>query len=295
MDSGSGAVAERADNIDLDICVVIGRPRSGTTVFEAMLDSHPQIFCMGEILNEQNEETYFNFLKKVAARDPGIVLPSRSIPAFKENLSHCAVYARSVKPTCKVLILNVKYEQTHLVTEAFWQVSELPRLFRLIYVSQWRVIDIRRKDILALIVSNCVAIETNIYHSTDLQPGQLQRATVRIGRDLLEGELRRTSLAYRRVGQFFSDYSRYRRIPYEDMFEPDEPHSFRAELLQNISAFLGVENRFDPVPRLQKILNDDVFSYVENASEVRSIYRNWERQSSFLRRFRDLFRRARTD
>src|SRR5579862_8075352 len=71
------------------LCFVIGRPRSGTTVFKAMLQTHPQVWSFGEVLNEQNPRSYFHFLKRLQAEDRDAISPSRSVQNFLKYLGWC--------------------------------------------------------------------------------------------------------------------------------------------------------------------------------------------------------------
>src|SRR5579871_2131770 len=67
------------------LCFVIGRPRSGTTVFKTMLQTHPEVWSFGEVLNESNPCSYFSFLKRLQANDRDAIFPSRSIANFRNT------------------------------------------------------------------------------------------------------------------------------------------------------------------------------------------------------------------
>ena len=76
------------------------------------------------------------------------------------------------------------------------------------------------------------------------------------------------------VSDHFAGYERYLEVTYEEMFEGAD-RIFSSELLARLSTFLGVENRFDPIPRLAKLLVDDPYAYVENVEEIRdTVLRN---------------------
>jgi hypothetical protein len=53
------------------------------------------------------------------------------------------------------------------------------------------------------------------------------------------------------------------------MFDDVAGTNFSQPLMDDISNFLGLLNRFDAVPKLQKLLDQDVYAYLENAEEVR--------------------------
>jgi hypothetical protein len=50
------------------------------------------------------------------------------------------------------------------------------------------------------------------------------------------------------------------------MFENGE---FSSSLIMRVSTFLGLSDQFERKPQLNKLLVDDIFSYIENGDEVR--------------------------
>ena len=78
-----------------------------------------------------------------------------------------------------------------------------------------------------------------------------------------------TQNSYRRIAGHFNGYKKYLGVFYEDMF--DEDGRFSRSLLECLSDFICVENRFDPKPKLAKLLEKDIFSHIENADEIRSV------------------------
>ena len=251
------------------LCFVIGRPRSGTTVFKDMLKTHPALFSLGEIFNETNERSYFHYLQTQLTQDPRAALPSRAIANFAMYLDWCWDLAQARKPRARTLVLDIKYDQSHLLAEAWWSLGALPRIFFLIRERGWKVIDLHRKNVVSLIVSNQVAIKTKIYHSTNLAPGENQSAKVHIDAARLLREVKVTEDSYRRVGEHFREYPKYLQLSYEEMF--DETGAFAPAVLDRVSRFLGVENRFDAKPKLAKLLEGDIFSHIENAAEIRQL------------------------
>src|SRR5215470_19395996 len=97
------------------ICFVIARPRSGTTVFSKMLASHPRVVCVGEIFNQSNERSYFHFLKELVHDDADNLFPSNSTRNFLKYVETCRRSAVAKKQNCKVVVLDVKYDQAHLL------------------------------------------------------------------------------------------------------------------------------------------------------------------------------------
>jgi hypothetical protein len=251
------------------ICFIIGRPRSGTTVFKDMLKTHPALFSLGEIFNETNERSYFHFLQARIHEDAREALPSRAVANFGRYLEWCWELAQARKARARTLVLDVKYDQAHLLCEPWWSVGSLPRIFFLIRERGWKVIDIHRNNVMGLVVSNQIAIKTKIYHSTNLAPGATQSAKVRIDPQRLEREVATTENSYRRVSDHFREYKKYLPISYEEMFADDG--NFSPAVLDRVSRLLGVDNKFDAKPKLAKLLEKDVFSHIENEAEIRAM------------------------
>jgi len=270
MDAQGAPASERPAKAG-EFCFVIGRPRSGTTVFKDMLKTHPRVYSAGEILNETNPRSYFHFLQQRQAEDPSVILPSNSVANFLKYLDWCREQAHERKPRAKIIVVDVKYDQAHLICDPWWHVGSLPKIFFLIRERGWRVIDIHRSDIVSLVVSNQVAIQTKIYHSSALKPGDRQAAKVHINPERLRRELTTTTNAYQWVGRHFANYKKYLRLEYEDMFDGSASGQFSSSLIERLSDFLGIEDKFDREPKLTKLLAGDTFSHIENASEIRDM------------------------
>ena len=261
--------AKKSGHSDLPrICFLIARPRSGTTVFSKMLGTHPRVACVGEIFNQSNERSYFHFLKRLVETDPDSLLPSNSTTTFLSYVETCRRYAEAKKTNCKVVVLDVKYDQAHLLCEPWWKIGQLPRLFFLLREQRWRVIDIHRNDVVGLCISNQVAMQTKIYHSNALPEGEKQSARIRINPNQVLREIRATREVYQAIEMHFARRE-YKQLTYENMFDSDG--NFSQRTVDEVSEFLGVQNYFDRAPKLQKLLSGDVLDHVENASELREL------------------------
>src|ERR1700727_463913 len=121
-----------------DVCFVIGRPRSGTTVFRNMLETNPALFDMGEIFNESNAGSYFHFLQRRQADDSSALFPGRSIENFDAYVRWCRARSIEKRPRSRHVVLDVKYDQAHLLTVPWWGFNSLPRIFLLMRERDWR-------------------------------------------------------------------------------------------------------------------------------------------------------------
>ena len=240
-----------------------------------MLQTHPKVVSIGEVFNESNPVSYFTFLQKQVLADPGAILPSRANRLFLEYVDSCCTIASERNPRCKAVVLDIKYDQAHLLCEPWLRVGRLPRFYFLVREKKWKVIDIHRRDPFRLNISNQIAIQSQIYHSSALEPGQKQTAKVHINPDRLAEEVRATMEAYAAVERHFREYRLYKRIFYEEMFSDDIGTTFSEGLVAELARFLNIGNAFDRTPRLQKLLQEDIFSYIRNASQIRALMSNY--------------------
>jgi hypothetical protein len=250
----------------MQICFIIGKPRSGTTVFKEMLATHPAFINVGEVFNEINEWSFLAFLRALVKEDADWLLPSRCVNAFISYIDACVQKALFYNPQSTILVLDVKYDQSHLVYDAWRDINAMPYLFELMRKRGWDVVDIHRDRILDMIVSNEVAISTGVYHQNT---GDLPRQLVQVEINTAELISIVASIreSYQRVEAFFAGYDRYLKLSYEDMFDA-QTGAFKTDILESLANFFGVANRFDPHPKLQKLLIGDPLRYVTNAEEV---------------------------
>jgi hypothetical protein len=248
-----------AGDVGPELCFVIGFPRSGTTVFKEMLATHPAVVSMGEIFNEGNGNSYWNYLVREIRSDPEIILPRRSVSAFLAYLESLRQTCRERNPQVRILVLDVKYSQSHFVYDA-WRhdITAMPKVFQLMREKGWRVIDIHRRDLLASVVSDTLAITSGVYHSTSLAEGAQHRPKARLDVVVLERAIDVRKRAFLRMNEVFSNYPKCLNVIYEEMFVDQNGSRFKDSLLATISTFLGIPNAFDPRPRLTKLLPGDI-------------------------------------
>ena len=251
-------------------CFVIGFPRSGTTVLKEMLGTHPAIVVAGEIFNEVNDDSYWAYLLEEVRRKPDVILPSRSIETFQAYMALVMQRSIQYKPQARIVVLDVKYSHSHFVYDAWREdMSALPKVFFLMREKGWLVIDLHRRDLLALVVSNLVAIKSGIYHSTSLDAGAEYKPKVWVDPRELRWSMGIRERSFQRMSDHFEGYPGYLNLIYEEMFDDHADGRFSDKVLDQVSELLAVPNEFDAAPQLRKLLTGDIYDYIENAQEVR--------------------------
>ncbi len=250
------------------VCFVIGRPRSGTTVFKHMLATHPNIINLGEIFNENHPQSYWEFLARRAKDDGTCLFPSKSTAMFLAYVDE--LKSRFVKNGSdrNFIVLDVKYDQAHSVFAPWQDMNALPRLFALMKQFGWYVIDIERSDVLAMSISNMIAMKRKVYHVEANRARDEDDVKISVDTKLLQRDIESTVISYSRLHRFFSGYPKYSRVAYENMFD-ESGEMFSPELIAQLARFLELPDRFNRAPKLRKVLASDPFVHILNVDEVR--------------------------
>ncbi len=123
-------------------------------MFKDMLQTHPLVFNMGEVFSEPNGRSYFHFLQELVDADRDALFPSRAERNFIGYLEWCREQAQANRPGSKIIVLDVKYDQTQLWSIHGGVLALCRKIFSLMRDRSWRVIDIHRNEVLCTIRSS---------------------------------------------------------------------------------------------------------------------------------------------
>ena len=208
--------------------------RSGTTVFGDFLASHPEILKMGEVLNEQTFRSFFRSRRWFL----GSGRPSRLARNFYLFLRDRA----RANPRAR-LLFDMKFEMLHLADGNYRDPGYDFSFFDAVLQSGCPVILVERRDHVARYLSLETAVQQERFHS--YQSGRADRGvTIDIAR--MERVVAATEAQVARVLERFATYPKFLHLAYEDMFTQDG-----AGVVSD--ALLGVDNRFDAAPRLERL------------------------------------------
>lgn len=223
--------------------------RSGSTVFADFLGTHPNVMTFGEVLGEESYYSYFQWLSR------GVLWfwPLRPTLMAREFYRFCAARVRLQKGMhC---LFDIKIESLHLI-EGNWRMPGPDfHLFHHLRAADVPVILLTRKDLVARFVSGQVAERRGAYHSyhgssgKDVDPFAIDLDTIKAQVDQIEA-------TYATIRNVFDGHDRFVELSYEDMFVPDGDSGntrFADGLSAQMATCLGVDDRFDSVPRLQKV------------------------------------------
>ncbi len=250
----------------MQTCILLSKPRSGATVFRHALKSNPVVYDMGEIFNESKRRSFFQFTAKKIVKDLTWSLPSKSMQLFELYVDYCGTIAQREKPACEVVILDVKYDHLHFIHRPWQRFGAQPALYDLIRTNRWPVINLRRLSVLAAAISNKLAVRDGIYHlktgtdRSDREPIELDpEATLKSCTAMLSESAG--------IARALEGYDNYLELTYETLFEV-EGGQLSSAVLAKVAGFLGVPNKFDPSPALEKVVKGDPLQYVKNRNEI---------------------------
>ena len=117
--------------------IVFGQSRSGSTLLVELLNSHPDVHCDGELFNKSEIYIRSRLLLKFFCRFPFLYIRYR---------------------------LRTSFERAYGFKLFFFQVKSPEKLLKKLSRHGWKIISIRRENIIAQSLSNIIAFETNLWH-----------------------------------------------------------------------------------------------------------------------------------
>ena len=267
--------------------VLIARSRSGTTVFRALLDTHPEVQTFGEIFNEGNEDSYYHYLHSRIGRDPKLIFPSHSAQNFSDYVKHLQSVGARRKPTAWNFLFDLKYALSRHLVKPWQMFMAPPYIFERIREERFGVIHLVRRNHLRMDLSNRLMIlrDENFaglkgkYHFW-ANDKKAQRhlneipSKVKLGSGQhLRGELldyyRRLDEETDCIRRTFGDSDDYLELCYEDLFETDgQTQRFSPSVIEKTGRYLGIEDRFDVKPKILKATPQGLDELIENYEEV---------------------------
>ena len=90
-------------------------------MFRNMLETNPALFDRGEIFNESMPDSYFHFLQRRQTEDATALFPGKSVENFVAYVRWCRTRSLEKQPQSRHVVLDVKYDQAHLLTVPWWE------------------------------------------------------------------------------------------------------------------------------------------------------------------------------
>ncbi len=241
--------------------VIITLPRSGSTVLVKSLDTHPQIFCAGELFyfpgNIYHTECQFPFWRLRFL--PNKINYLINIPRVLVRLNKFMddFYLPKSKTGVKAIGFKMMYQH----------ILYMPGIMHYLEKNRVKVILLTRKDILRNVLSDMKARESGIYHN---ESGNQQPMSKKFHVNLqaLNEKIKETQMWANKLEVVAKNLETL-NIDYADLENWDS-------IMEKIQTFLGVEYR--QLTQASRRLNPTALhDMVENFEELK----NWAEQSGY--------------
>lgn len=250
-----------------DLIFIIGRQRSGTTVFRDLLVRHGAMDCDEVFHGVLNHELrFFEYVKKQVLNKPELIHPQKYGGMFYSYIN----WLRE-KSNGRKLAIDMKYYALNLIPTIEDVNNERPFIIDFMKQNNASVVHIIRQNKLRVIVSEILAETTGRWSSE--RPEQLVTDKPRVSIDtktiinlvnnLKTFDEKVYSLLVQTLDNFFS-------IKYREMF--DEDNFFTPLILETASKILDITD-IDPKPGNLKMNPEPLYKLIENFEEVENIFR----------------------
>jgi LPS sulfotransferase NodH len=232
--------------------VILGTQRTGTILLMGLLDSHPEIACIGELFQHRAD-----YVQHSVPRYRLYVTssPKNRILDLVARRSLAWSYLDSVFVTFDTPVVGFKL----MIDQAI----RFPSVVDYLKTHDFKIIGIVRQNLLKTHISRLRALETGVYLSTD----QADRVRLQVPIDSLVEELvaleRENEVIQRTLTRLGLDY---RSVTYESISGLS-----RDSELQRLLSFLDVDPNVHLEPQSTKITPDDLSQAIANYEEVTSI------------------------
>jgi hypothetical protein len=248
---------------------VIGRQRSGTTVFRYYLSSNPRFVDVGEILHDRflkgqvrdTEERFYRYLHDLVLTNPEVIHPGhhgRLLADFLQDveLRHAGRY----------VVIDVKYNLLFMITQNRLYHKDRPALFDILLRRKDLTIHIIRRNKLRLLVSERMANATGQWSLTAKAATAPIKAKIELNPDtvlhLIQQELEVETV----ITNLLQKLCHIRTLYYEDLI--DAQGIFKEIVEEKVGKFLGESFKFSREPKIVKQNPEPLSDIIANHDAV---------------------------
>ncbi len=227
--------------------IILATPRSGSTYLRSLLSSHPDITCLGEIFIQKNKKSAPNLYSTFVKRNLSNYLshffnPKITISKFLQTISASSKSAFGFK-----LMIS--------------QLEKQPGLLSILLNDNYKIIMLRRKNLLHQYVSLESAKKNNLWHLVQDDPEPKIPSIELHTEGIIEG-LKGFEQAYNRMQSLFESKD-YIEITYEDLVGDNSQ-----EINDNLCTFLESEPGHHLSSKFKKILPEALDQTLTNYQQI---------------------------
>ncbi|QUS36234.1 hypothetical protein [Falsirhodobacter algicola] len=200
-----------------DLIFIIGRQRSGTTVFRRLLARHGALDC-DEIFhgNLNARHRFYGFVRDRAAQDPAMVHPEHHAFLFRKYIERQREVAAGRK-----LAMDVKYFGLNLIPQREDVDSRSPFIVSFLQESQAHVVHLVRRNKLRIFVSEEMATMTGRWSAETAGDLVTRKPALEIDVRRAVTAIRTLLQQDRRVGALLDAVPQVERVFYDEMFDAE--------------------------------------------------------------------------
>jgi hypothetical protein len=243
------------------IGLLISRQRSGTGALGSVLDQHPQVAYLGEVLHNDSVDklpNYFAFLHSELAANPRAYLPSQRVATFDRYMAFLEQY--TPKP---IKFLDVKYNSTHHLNGFWHSISDPPILIERAKHLRLPVIHLVRKNLLRAFISGKLAEANKVWHAT--RTDEITIIKMAIVSHQLTNYIRTGTEEINLIAEFLARCERLLCLEYSLLFDQ---HGILPRTALQLQDFLGIDEITLIKPNFVKQVEGRLEDIIENYDEI---------------------------
>jgi hypothetical protein len=229
------------------VSFMFARQRSGTGALGSVLDRHPQLKYVGEVLHPEdtaNEDNFFGFLAANETFSAAFCDPRRRTEVVERYFEWLTERYQPRLP-----VIDVKYRSLHHWNGSWQGVTEAPWLIRHIKAQNLPVIHMKRKNYLETYISGQLAEENSVWHASSDTKITVRETVVDIKQ--MCRSLAQTAEEVRLVDLWQSGHRNMLVLEYAMAF--DQKGHLKGEVARNLKTLLKLSEDFvDLVPSFVK-------------------------------------------
>lgn len=223
------------------IAFVIASQRTGTTALQRALTEAGGCFSFGEVFHgdkDGNPANFFQFLARDSAaaalhRYPSLANRRQLFDRYTRFL----LTERLPRDRGAVPLIDVKHNSLHHFDALWHGPFDTPGILALIKRDGHPVLRIRRRNLVAQILSLIKAEQSQRFHFRDADPVETQRLAVRIEPQQLWSRVERAERENAFVDAILADHGPSAGLDYEDLFDAD---TVAEPAIRTLEGLLGV-------------------------------------------------------
>lgn len=231
--------------------VILGTQRTGTILLMGLLDSHPDITCLGELFQHRADYVQHSVPRYHLHVTSSLRNRFLDIVARKPTMWN---YLDDVFAALDTQVAGFKL--------MFDQAIQFPMVLDYLQAHDFKIITILRQNLLKTHISRLRALQTGVYLST----GKEEKVLLHVPVDSLVEELMALEKEYEAIQRMLAGLSLdSSSVTYESISGPSAESD-----LQRLLRFLGAAPHAQLEPRSTKITPDDLSQAIANHEEVAS-------------------------